>query len=84
LVHQKREEQWLIWIGYRPHCGNPVRMIQTITILVIAIAKLDWILAIDLLLLGRLYALNEYTWFPHLDVRMSLKSGKLDFIEERY
>ena len=26
--------------------GNPVRMIQTITILVIAIAKLDWILAI--------------------------------------
>jgi hypothetical protein len=56
-------------------------MIQTITTLVIAIAKLDWILAIDLLLLGRLYALNEYTWFPHLDVRMSLKSGKLDFIE---
>ena len=28
--------------------GNPVRMIQTITILVIAIAKLDWILAIEL------------------------------------
>ena len=26
----------------------PVRMIQTITILVIAIAKLDWILAIEL------------------------------------
>jgi hypothetical protein len=27
--------------------GNPVRMIQTITILVIAIAKLDWILAMN-------------------------------------
>jgi hypothetical protein len=28
--------------------GNPIRMIQTITILVIATAKLDWMLAIGL------------------------------------
>jgi hypothetical protein len=46
--------------------GNPIMMIQTITILVIAIAKLDWILAIKSALFHKFICINRIYVIPFL------------------
>jgi hypothetical protein len=51
--------------------GNPVRMIETNAILVIAIAKLDWILAIEPVL-RKFICINRIYRFPHYSLTKTL------------
>ena len=59
--------------------GNPVRMIETNAMLVIAIAKLDWILAIESVP-RKSICINEIYGFPHYSLTKGLV---LDFAIER-